>query len=37
MTEKQSVEIATVEHIESLVFTIRGQQVMLLHGEENHK
>lgn len=29
MTEKQSVEIATVEHIESLVFTIRGQQVML--------
>ena len=29
MTEKQSVEIATVEHIESLVYTIRGQQVML--------
>ena len=29
MTEKLSVEIATVEHIESLVFTIRGQQVML--------
>lgn len=29
MIEKQSVEIATVEHIESLVFTIRGQQVML--------
>ena len=29
MTEKKSVEIATVEHIESLVYTIRGQQVML--------